>query len=207
LISSLIFDFDGVILDSVSIKTKTFSKVLENYPNSEVNTLLDFHHKNGGISRGIKFKYFFEVVRGESVSESVIEDLSEQFSKTSLKLLKDKSLLIKEVVEFIRIHHQKMKIFVASGADQKDLRELCNYFDIGQYFQSIRGSPTPKTEIVLDLIKRFSLNPLQTALVGDSINDYEAAFKNNIPFFGYNNTKLKSLKESTYLYSIKDINV
>ena len=128
-------------------------------------------------------------------------------SEWNPKLLKDKSLLIKEVVEFIRIHHQKMKIFVASGADQKDLRELCNYFDIGQYFQSIRGSPTPKTEIVLDLIKRFSLNPLQTALVGDSINDYEAAFKNNIPFFGYNNTKLKSLKESTYLYSIKDINV
>jgi phosphoglycolate phosphatase-like HAD superfamily hydrolase len=40
-------------------------------------------------------------------------------------------------------------------------------------------------------------------LIGDSINDYEAANKNNIFFYGFNNANLKSLG-SGYIYNFKN---
>ena len=42
----LIFDCDGVILDSNSIKSEAFRYSLKVYPTDAVDELMDFHHQN-----------------------------------------------------------------------------------------------------------------------------------------------------------------
>jgi phosphoglycolate phosphatase-like HAD superfamily hydrolase len=44
----------------------------------------------------------------------------------------------------------------------------------------------------------------ETILIGDSINDYEAAKVNNIDFYGYNNVSLISVSEK-YLKNYKGL--
>jgi len=45
--------------------------------------------------------------------------------------------------------------------------------------------------LVLNAINKFNYNKKNICLIGDSINDFEAADKNNIKFYGYNNLFLK----------------
>ena len=53
---SIIFDCDGVILNSNEIKTNAFKKVLKQFNNQAIDEFIQYHKDNGGISRYIKFE-------------------------------------------------------------------------------------------------------------------------------------------------------
>ncbi len=91
---------------------------------------------------------------------------------------------------------------IVSGSDEEELRYLCKKLDIKRFFISINGSPTPKIELVKSLLKDLSINRDKTILIGDSINDFEAAKKNNVEFFGFNNSELKK-KGLNYIESFE----
>ena len=57
---SLIFDCDGVILNSNKIKTEAFRKILKKYNQNAVYEFINYHKNNGGISRYIKIKEFLK---------------------------------------------------------------------------------------------------------------------------------------------------
>tara|TARA_R100000789_G_C2980381_1_gene143292 strand:- start:161 stop:805 length:645 start_codon:yes stop_codon:yes gene_type:complete len=195
----ILWDFDGVILDSMKIRSLGFKKVLAQYPSKQMNALVNYHKKNGGLSRYVKFRYFLEEIRGlEKVEEEEVQKLSELYSSIMRKHLLSKDLLIDEVLEFISRTYQKFDMHIVSGSDGEELRYLCRNLDINNYFKSIQGSPTPKIELVGSLLSKYGYDRKKVCLIGDSINDYDAAIANNIDFFGYNNPELKN-KDSRYI--------
>ena len=60
---TIIFDCDGVILNSNKIKTESFYKVAKKFGEKEAIKLVKFHLSNGGISRYEKFKFFLEIIK------------------------------------------------------------------------------------------------------------------------------------------------
>ncbi len=200
---NIFWDFDGVIMDSMPVRNKGFEIVLNDYPKNEVSELLEFHLKNGGLSRYVKFRYFFERIRNRTVSDEEIDEWSEKFSKVMKKELIKPELLINDSLRFIEKNHQDYEMHIVSGSDQKELRYLCSKLGIDVFFKSINGSPTPKIKLVQDLLFNNSYTKEETLLIGDSINDYDAAVSNNIDFYGYNNPKLKEL-DANYINSFID---
>jgi beta-phosphoglucomutase-like phosphatase (HAD superfamily) len=57
---ALIFDFDGVLVESTDIKTRAFGTLYENYGQEVVDQVIAHHKINTGISRFKKFQYFQE---------------------------------------------------------------------------------------------------------------------------------------------------
>jgi phosphoglycolate phosphatase-like HAD superfamily hydrolase len=189
----ILWDFDGVILNSNPARTLGFKKVLEDFPNDQVEKLLDFHNNNGGLSRYVKFRYLYEVIRGEEVDEHRIQDLANQFSLIMKQILTNPQLLIQDSVSFIQQNCSQIQMHIVSGSDGQELRFLCDKLGISNFFKSISGSPISKTDLVKDLIDRKIIENKFTCLIGDAINDYDAAKSNNIDFFGYNNLKVKDI--------------
>lgn len=188
----ILWDFDGVILDSMDIREKGFRTVLSAYPEKQVEELLEYHNQNGGLSRYVKFRYFQETILQQEVDEEKVEKMAHEFSKIMKKELISKDNLIAEVLNFIQAHHTKHTMHIVSGSDGEELRFLCKKLGISRYFNTIQGSPEPKISLVNKIIKEFKYKNFEVCLIGDSINDYEAAHKNNIDFYGYNNSTLKS---------------
>ncbi|RYZ49133.1 MAG: HAD family hydrolase, partial [Sphingobacteriales bacterium] len=118
------WDFDGVIMDSMPVRDLGFVEVLKHYPAEQVDQLLDYHRKNGGLSRYHKFKYFYETIRGEECTDKMVADLSASFSVIMKQLLVNKELLITETVDFIKQLQGKVSQIVVSGSDQTELRYL-----------------------------------------------------------------------------------
>jgi HAD superfamily hydrolase (TIGR01549 family) len=185
-IATIIWDFDGVIVESNSIREKGFIEVLSDFNSEDVNLLLEFHRKNGGLSRYVKFRYFFEEILKISIEDQAIKGYAERFSEIMKQFMTNKDILIKETVTFIQRNHRLYKFHIASGSDQRELRYLCGQLGIAQYFYSIHGSPQPKKDIVKELLSANSYDPSTTLLIGDAINDYEASKANGIAFMGYN---------------------
>ncbi len=188
----ILWDFDGVLMDSNSTRDFGFEKVLANYPKESVDQLMVFHRKNGGLSRYVKFRYFFENILNQRVTDEEIIELSNEFSIIMKSLLMNPQLIIEDSMNFVKLQFKKgMRMHIVSGSDQEELRYLCKELQIARYFISIHGSPTPKNQLVKDLIEANGYIKKEVVLIGDSINDFEAAEANNIGFSGYNNEYLK----------------
>ena len=192
----LLWDFDGVIMDSMPIRSKGFEVVLEQYPKEQVEELLTFHKINGGLSRYFKFRYFFEEIRKEPVTEDQVLALADDFSKIMLGLLMDEKLLIADSVSFIKSNYQNYEMHIVSGSDGKELRQINDALGLSPYFRTINGSPTPKKELVANILEEYQYPRDEVILIGDSINDYEAAQFNQISFAGYNEESLKTISEN-----------
>lgn len=182
----IFWDFDGVILNSNEVRDKGFEIVLKDFPQNQVNLLMQFHKENGGLSRYVKFRYFFESIRKEKCSNKKIETYAKLFSEIMLKELNNKDLLIKDSIDFIKKNKEKYVMHIVSGSDGVELNHLCKTLEISKFFKTINGSPTPKNDLVKNIIAKYNYSNKHCILIGDSINDYNAAIINEMSFFGYN---------------------
>ena len=91
---NLIFDFDGVLVESNDIRIEGFRRLFQDYPENEVSQLMPYVEKNGGISRYVKIRYFFEVIRRESLEIEDLQSLANRYSK----LVKEKIIQAESVL-------------------------------------------------------------------------------------------------------------
>ena len=180
MIKVIVFDFDGVLLESTHVKTKAFRKLFSSWPD-KADEGVAFHLKNMGISRYIKFKHFYENIIGEHYSEEIGLKLGSEFSDIVLDEIKV-APFVKGAKEFLENYYSKYKFFVASGTPEKELREIISFKGIDGYFAGIYGSPSTKKEIVDKIMGRDSLNSNLVVFVGDAESDRKAAEDTGVHF-------------------------
>lgn len=188
----------------MSVRDWGFKEIFKAFKKEDVEKLIEYHNLNGGLSRYVKIRYFYENILGKSISEAEIFKYANNFSGLMKKELVNPTNLIEDSVAFIKENYKNYNFHIVSGSDQEELRFLCRELRIDYYFISIHGSPTPKNQLVKSLLNTYSYDINKTCLIGDSINDFEAANINNIKFFGYNNLELLK-KSKEYIHSFKDI--
>ena len=106
----IIWDFDGVIVDSDEIRVLGFREVLQWYPKDQVEDLIEYHQRNGGLSRYNKFRYFYEEILNKEITEEKVGEYAQQFSKIMLEKMTDKAILIQGTVNFIEENYQKFDL-------------------------------------------------------------------------------------------------
>ena len=67
---NIIWDFDGVIIDSSEIRIFAFREILKDYPIDKVDKLIDFHKINDGLSRYVKIDYFFSDIINQRINKN-----------------------------------------------------------------------------------------------------------------------------------------
>jgi HAD superfamily hydrolase (TIGR01549 family) len=202
MIKNILWDFDGVILDSMKIKGVGFKELFQEYGSENTKIIEQYHYNNGGVSRFEKIKYFFNEILKKDITENEIQILAEKFAEIIEKKLYDKSNLINDSMAFIQSNYQLYNFHIVSGAEHDELNNLCKYFDIDNYFISIDGSPTKKDILVKNVLEKYNYKNEETILIGDAINDYNAAQKNEIVFYGYNNEELE--KFGNYIKNLQE---
>ncbi|MDA9640221.1 HAD hydrolase-like protein [Flavobacteriaceae bacterium] len=197
---NILWDFDGVILSSMHIRDWGFREIFKTFKKEDVQKLLDYHNLNGGLSRYVKIRYFYEEILKREITKEEVLKYASSFSLIMKKELVNPNNLIQDSLIFIQENYKKYNFHIVSGSDQKELKFLCETLGISKYFLSINGSPTPKNVLVNNLLEKESYNKIDTCLIGDSINDRDAANVNGIKFIGYNNLTLnKGLYIKTFL--------
>lgn len=183
----IIYDFDGVICQSVNIKTEAFLSLYEEQSIDIKNQIKEYHLKNGGVSRFEKIKYFQSNILQKSVTKEQIEILCKKFSS----LVKDKVIKSKYILgarEFIECHSDSSKQYICTGTPEDEILEIVNQKGINNFFDGIYGSPEVKTDIINRILKESKCNPQDCIFFGDAMTDYNASIECNVPFVGIKNT-------------------
>jgi phosphoglycolate phosphatase-like HAD superfamily hydrolase len=180
-ISSLLFDCDGVLLDSNRVKTEAFRRAALPYGEGAAAQLVEHHVANGGVSRYRKFEYFAdEVLGGRLQSGDSVDAMTARFADAVQIGLR--TCAAAAGLEAARQRMSGARWFVVSGSDQDELRMILNERGLGRLFDGgIFGSPTPKETILRELVDSGLVT--QPALfIGDSRYDYEAACSVGLDF-------------------------
>ena len=193
MVKTILWDFDGVILDSMKVRDWGFEQIFKNFKKKDVEILLKYHRENGGLSRYVKIRYFFEKILNQPIDQEEVFVYAEKFSRLMKKELINPSNLILDSVKFIKNNFNLYNFHIVSGSDQEELRFLCKELNINKYFKSINGSPTEKIILVKNILNNHDISLENYCLIGDSINDYEAAKNNKICFYNYNNKSILHL--------------
>ena len=176
-----IFDCDGVILDSNTLKSNAFTKALPGESPDLVAKFVEYHKKNGGISRYEKFRYYFEEMKKQVETEVEINKALNNFSAISSEGLLQCNY-IPGVVELIgELFNLNKGLFVVSGSDEKELIQVFRQRGIDHYFENIYGSPASKAENTKKVISDMSKTK-KGLFFGDSKSDYNASKKFGLDF-------------------------
>ncbi len=178
---TLIFDCDGVILNSNPIKTEAFYQAALPYGEDAARALREYHVRNGGISRYHKFDWFLTEVIGQSEPDP---EERQALLNAYAKNVWDGMLAceVDEAIFELRKQTPHARWMVASGSDEQELREIFRLRGLDELFDAgIYGSPRTKEEIFAELA---ATNTLLTPAVffGDSRYDAQAAQTLNLTF-------------------------
>lgn len=197
----ILWDFDGVIMDSNPIRDQGFEQIFAAFDAAKVAQLMTYHRANGGLSRFVKIRYFFEQVLQTPVTEATVQEYAARFSTLMKQLLCNPALLIHDSLDYIKAHAQQKQFHLVSASAEEELKFVCEQLQLSQYFVSIHGSPTSKKDNLHRLMPQWGYTAADTCYIGDSHNDAQAAEANGLPFFGYNSPSLEANKSLAYIYS------
>lgn len=185
--ATLVFDCDGVLLDSNSVKTEAFRTAAMPWGETAAEALAAYHVANGGVSRYEKFEHFLDHILPEHAAHSVpgrdgpgLETLLATFSQASKSGLM--SCPIADGLENLRLATTRSSWMVVSGGDQVELREIFDKRGLSHLFDAgIFGSPDSKHRILEREISRGRIQ-YPAIFLGDSRLDHEVARAHDMDF-------------------------
>ncbi len=184
--ATVIFDFDGVVLDSNRLKTDAFGRVLSDagYSSGTVGRFLAYQARNFGRSRYLLFEDFLRDFAGEEAGERDAGRLLAAFGRACVDgygaVAETEG--IRRLLD--RLRGAGTRLFVASGSDQEELRGVVVARGLGGYFEDVLGSPMRKTDCVAAILGALGGADAAASawFVGDAVADLQAAEAHGVAF-------------------------
>ena len=164
---AIILDFDGVILESLDIKTRAFLKVYHDYP-EYADEIARYHLQNGGVSRYKKFVHINNNIIGIPITDSEIEEMAKTFSEAVVDEML-KCPFVDGALEFLDKYSVIAGLYVASGTPQDELRLIVQKRGLTKYFSGVFGTPASKPQIIQEILAIDSIRNDEAVFVGDDI--------------------------------------
>ncbi|SEG45183.1 HAD family hydrolase [Billgrantia desiderata] len=180
--TTLVFDCDGVVLDSNKVKTKAFYQATLSYGAAAAQAMVDYHVANGGVSRYKKFAHFLEQIapmhsdqHGHNL-ESLLQDYAGHVRQGLF------SCEIAPGLETLRQQTPNARWLIVSGGDQAELRDVFTQRGLADLFDGgIFGSPDTKEDILSRELANGNIRS-PSLFLGDSEYDQQAAAAMGLDF-------------------------
>ena len=198
---NIIFDFDGVVINSHLTKTSAFYDVFKVYGKNIALKAKKFHLNNIGRSRYFKFKFIFKNILRLKLTKKKIKILDEKFDFFLQKKIK-KMTPSKSLTNFLRKKNQVWNLYISTGTPRAKIIKILKKKKLFEYFKKVYGSPSSKINHINKIIK----NNQKSIFIGDSFEDYRAAKQAKIKFILKINSENKNLRKKISVNTINSFN-
>lgn len=173
---ALVFDFDGVILDSEPIKLEAFSTIFADSPHA-LDRIRKYNAQHRGVPRSDKIRYICEYVLRVDDLEATVQHYLMLYADTL-----QTALLHAPLVPGIRhfLDQTPQPKLICSSAPAKEVTILLDAHNVAQYFVQVFGYPARKLQVLQQLKQQYD----SLIFFGDAIADYEVAQAAYVPFIG-----------------------
>lgn len=200
----LVFDFDGVLADSVEVKTEAFAQMYSEYGEDIINNVIDHHREYGGMSRFEKFKFYHKEFLNKVLSEKELIKMANHFSELVVSKVID-SKEIPQAGKFLEQQFNTEKVFaINSATPEEEINTIVKSRSIDKYFSVVLGSPSSKEENLRNILKILKVDKDEAIFFGDASSDMKAAEMLDIDFIGIGENILKLLQNKKRHYHMNN---
>lgn len=179
--AALIFwDFDGVIKDSVGVKTAAFEKLFFPYGQEIAQKVKNHHEANVGVSRYEKMPLYLAWA-GEKVTDELLEKFNSLFSEAVFQSVIE-SPWVPGVYEYLSENYLEKKFVLVTATPQVEIDKILCVLKISRYFQKVIGAPAMKKDAVRSILEQQKNFQGEALMIGDAETDLLAAQANSINF-------------------------
>jgi phosphoglycolate phosphatase-like HAD superfamily hydrolase len=174
-------DCDGVIFDVNAAKLRAFDEALADYPDEARARLLAHHAQSGGVSRYDKLRWFFTEVHPVDDVGGAVAEAARRFGAITERAY-DRLTARPEALLFAERMGGARSVYVVSGSDERELRQIFREHHLDDRFAAVLGSPKRKAEHFEEVLARHGVAARDAIMVGDGRGDYDAARAVGVPF-------------------------
>lgn len=187
MLKAVIFDMDGVIIDSEPLHLLSTQQTLADYG---ITLSTDYLYQFVGSTS----KHMYKTIQSEFQLSVDINELMEADSKNCKQIYKEKGMTpIEGVQELIKeLYQQGVKLAIASSSSLKRIEEVIKTFNLQKYFTKLISgdmieNPKPAPDIFMKALKELGVNAKETVVIEDSKNGTLAAKAAAIACIGFIN--------------------
>ncbi len=171
---AVVFDFDGVLVESVEIKSAAFLALFPERP--DLHPAIRRHHlRHVGRSRFEKLRWIHEELLQAPLAEAELEALAGRFSALVFEATVACPLVPGAEEALAALERAGLPAFIVSGTPQEELRAIVERRGMRRRFAGVWGSPPGKRQLLWALLAERALLPEEVLFVGDGLTDLEAA--------------------------------
>jgi phosphoglycolate phosphatase-like HAD superfamily hydrolase len=189
------WDFDGVIKDSVDVKTEAFERLFSVYGQGIAARVKTHHEKNGGVSRYEKIPLYLTWV-GLPCDQGHVDQFCSHFSDAVLDAVVD-SPWVPGVQEYLLDHCELQYFVLVTATPQHEIESILDKLGIAHCFRQVHGAPTDKNDAIAAVLRAQRIDVADVLMIGDSETDLLAANANQIPFL-LRRTRINRSLQSSY---------
>ncbi len=199
---TIFWDFDGVIKDSVSIKSEAFERLFQPFGDEVSKKVKKHHEENGGMSRFEKLPIYLEWA-GKNSSKSLVLEYEKKFSKIVMQKVIDSPWVV-GVLDYLKKNAKKQQFFIVTATPHAEIIKILKELKIIKLFKQVVGSPTSKKIAINQLLIKHKIKSDYALMIGDSNSDYEAAIENKVKFILRKTELNKNLQKKLKCKKIND---
>jgi phosphoglycolate phosphatase len=182
-IRAVVFDFDGVLVDSNEVKRQAFFEVFRDYDGS-AEVVVSLLASDGVIDRydviqGVLSQLEVDLPPRAQVARKLAEEynaICEHHAATCAEIEGAATALATLAAEY--------QLFVNSATPEQPLRRIVAGRSWDRFFRGVFGRPSTKTENLRRALSASSTTPQDLLFVGDSRSDMLAAREVGCQFVG-----------------------
>ena len=176
----IFWDFDGVIKDSVNVKSLGYEKLFSAFGKEVVARVNEHHLLHGGVSRFEKIPLYLNWA-GQPSNTFQVQKYCERFSNLVQQAVID-SPWVPGVHEYLKSNYASQCFILITGTPQKEIEKIIKILDLNICFREVHGAPKTKAAVIKGVLERLHYQSDQALVIGDSVTDLEAAQENSVSF-------------------------
>lgn len=182
-LSCIVFDCDGVIIESVDHKNAAFGRMCDEIAPHLTPTFIEYVTLHGGVSRFEKFIWLIEQAENRAITEEESYAMGEKFHTYCIEAVLA-APLVPGFLDTAERWFGKVPMYVASGTPHYELVEIIERHGLTNYFAGVLGTPPAKASLLVSCVRDARVKPEHTVMVGDSKTDLDAALIVGTRFYG-----------------------
>ncbi len=182
-LEAIVFDFDGVLAESVNIKGDAFVELYKNESLDIQKQVLAYHEEHGGVTRYDKIRHYEDALCNREITEERVMEIASDFSDIVENLVA-KSPWVVGAKDFLEKYYASVPFYVASATPEEELKRIVENRNMNKYFKGIYGAPKKKSEHIAAIMSANNYSAERVLMIGDAMTDYDAAINTGVHFIG-----------------------
>lgn len=201
MLKAVIFDMDGVLIDSEPIHAKAHVKALES-----INVFIPLSYCYKFI--GTTTSFMLQTIIDEFHVPKSVEELLNLYHKTLSEIIRTEGHIpIPYVVETIKdLHKNGVRLAIASSSSAEEIKDVVQFLGVSDYFDVLASgtavaNPKPAPDVFVKAVNELGVETSECLIIEDSCNGVCAGNAAGIPVVGFinKNSGNQDLSKAFYL--------